>query len=139
MPILEDSAGNVYVIQDDTSQMRPDSLPSLDGGIGFSQTVVEIPYGYEIAPGDDEQLVGVSVMSLDPVSSSDASGLTAVMLDLLGDYSPVRIEWEYQNTNGYSSYIREVQPDYPWLVSAGIFALVLYCLIRMGVAILCKK
>lgn len=139
MPILEDSSGNVYVIEDDTSQMRPDSLPSLNGDVGFSQTVVEIPYGYEITPGDDEQLVGVSVMSLDPVSSSDASGLTAVMLDLLGDYSPVRIEWEYQNTNGYSSYIREVQPDYPWLVSAGIFALVLYCLIRMGVAMLCKR
>jgi len=84
MPILEDSTGNVYVIQDDTSQMRPDSLPSLNGDVGFSQTVVEIPYGYEITPGDDEQLVGVSVMSLDPVSSSDASGLTAVMLDLLG-------------------------------------------------------
>lgn len=139
MPILEDSAGNIYVIEDDTSSnVRPGSLPSLNGSI--SQYQVELPYGYEIVPGDGEdQLVGVSVMSLDPVSSSDASGLTAVMLELLGDYSPVRIEWEYQNSNGYSSYLREVQPDYPWLVSAGIFALVLYCLIRMGVAMLCKK
>lgn len=82
----------------------------------------------------------VEVFALrDPVTSSDASGLKAIMLELLGDYEGVVVEYSYENTNGYTSYVREVQPDYPWLCSAAIFAIVLYCVIRMGVAVLCRK
>lgn len=82
----------------------------------------------------------VSVMALrDPVTSADANGLKAVILDLLGDYEGVVVEYSYENTNGYTSYVREIQPDYPWIASAVIFLAVLWCTIRMGAALLCRK
>lgn len=98
-----------------------------------------LPSGYEISESSELEEISVSVMALDPITASDASGLKAIILDLLGDYSAIQVEWAYENNNGYTSYTREIQPDYPWLCSAAIFAIVLYCLIRMGVAMLCKR
>ena len=98
-----------------------------------------LPSGYEISEPSELEEISVSVMALDPITASDASGLKSVILDLLGDYSAIQVEWAYENNNGYTSYTREIQPDYPWLCSAAIFAIVLYCLIRMGVAMLCKR
>lgn len=126
------------------------SLPSDTSGSGTifasgntidytAPTYINLPSGYEISEPEELEEVSVSVMSLDPVTASDSSGLKAIVLELLGDYSAVQVEWAYENTNGYTSYVREIQPDYPWLCSAAIFAIVLYCLIRMGVAMLCKQ
>lgn len=91
-----------------------------------------------ISEGEDI-LTGVSLMSLSPVTPSDTNGFKAVLLNLLGNYDPVIVEYEYENTNGYTSYLREVQPDYVWLCSAGILLVVIYCLFRLGGAILCKR
>lgn len=83
---------------------------------------------------------GVEVYAInDPVTSSDANGFKAVILDVLGDYDAIVVEYAYENTNGYTSYVREIQPDYPWLIGAAVFAIVLYCTFRLGAAILCKK
>lgn len=83
---------------------------------------------------------GASLLAVsDPVTSDDANGFKAVILDLLGDYEGVVVEYSYENTNGYTSYVREIQPDYPWIASAVIFLAVLWCTFRMGAAILCKK
>lgn len=98
-----------------------------------------LPSGYVISEPDELENVTVSTFAMDPVTAADASGLKAILLDLLGDYDAVQVEWAYENNNGYTSYTREIQPDYPWLCSAAIFAIVLYCLIRMGVAMLCKR
>lgn len=76
---------------------------------------------------------------IDPVTSSDANGLKAIMLDLLGDYEGVVVEYAYENNNGYTSYVREVQPDYPWLISAAVFCIVLYCVFRLGAKVLCNR
>ena len=100
---------------------------------------ISLPSGYEISEPDELESVTVSTFAMDPVSAADASGLKAIILELLGDYDAVQVEWAYENNNGYTSYTREIQPDYPWLCSAAIFAIVLYCLIRMGVAMLCKR
>lgn len=75
----------------------------------------------------------------DPISADDANGLKAVVLDLIGDYEAVVVEYSYQSANGNTSYVREVQPDYAWLCSCAIFLIVLYCTFRLGAAILCKK
>lgn len=92
-----------------------------------------------LAEGEDI-LTGVTVMSLSPVTPSDTTGFKAVLLQLLGDYDPVIVEYAYQNSNNsYMSYLREVQPDYVWLCSAGILLVVIYCLFRLGGAILCKR
>lgn len=82
----------------------------------------------------------VSVLAVsDPVTAADANGFKAVILDLLGDYEGVVVEYSYENTNGYTSYVREIQPDYPWIASAIIFLAVLWCTFRMGAAMLCRK
>ena len=86
-------------------------------------------------------LTGVSVYSsLSPVEPSDANGLKAVMLTLLGNYDPIVAEYQYQNSNQqYYSYLREIQPDYPWLISAAIFLVIVYCLFKAGGAALCRR
>lgn len=92
-----------------------------------------------LADGEDI-LTGVTVMSLSPVTPSDTNGFKAVLLELLGDYDPIIVEYEYQNSNSsYMSYLREVQPDYVWLCSAAILLVVIYCLFRLGGAILCRR
>lgn len=73
-----------------------------------------------------------------PITPNNTNGFQAVILQLLGSYSPVVIEYSYTNSNGYVSYLREVQPDYSWMISAGIFALVLFSLFRI-VGVLVKK
>ena len=129
---------DIYTLPGDTTNFSG-TVPS-GQTIDYTQpTYISLPSGYEISEPEELKEVSVSVMSLDPVSASDSTGLKAIVLDLLGDYSAVQVEWAYENNNGYTSYVREIQPDYPWLCSAAIFAIVLYCLIRMGVAMLCKR
>lgn len=85
----------------------------------------------------DGAIESVSVMSLNPITPSDTSGLKAVLLELIGDYDAVVVEYQYQNNNmtGYN-YLREVQPDYVWLCSCGLFAIVIYCVFRLGGALI---
>lgn len=98
----------------------------------FNQITVE---------GTDDlgEYVGTSVYSLNPVQPSDTNGLKAVMLSLIGDWDSIIVEHSYENTNGYISYVREIQLDYPWLCSCAIFLVVLFCILRGGFAVLCKK
>lgn len=87
---------------------------------------------------EDENLVAV-YSTLDPVTSADATGFKAIILDLIGDYESIVVEYEYENNNGYSSYVREIYPDYTWLCACAIFLVMLYCTFRLGAAILCKQ
>lgn len=85
----------------------------------------------------DATITDIAIMSLAPVTSDSTSGLKAALLGVLGDYDPVIVEYEYQNpNNNYSSYLREVQPDYVWIASAALLALVIWCLFRLGGALL---
>lgn len=89
---------------------------------------------------DDLNLVGVEVYGLAPVTPSDTTGLKSVLLEFIGEYDPVIVEYEYQNSNNnYSSYLREVQPDYVWLASCGMLALFVLSLFKLGGAILCRR
>lgn len=110
-----------------------------------------VPYSYQevyalpedariITAADVEPTeVDISVQALDPVTSSNANGLKAVLLNILGDYSAIQVEFRYQNTNGTYSYVREIQPDYVWLCSAALFGLLVFCTCKAGGAFLCKK
>lgn len=111
-----------------------------------SGTQVLVPdvnvYNEIIVEDNSEELgeyVGTSVYSLNPVGPSDTNGLKAVMLSLIGDWDSIVVEHSYENTNGYTSYVREIQLDYPWLCSCAIFLVVLFCILRGGFAVLCKK
>lgn len=67
------------------------------------------------------------------VSASDTNGFHSVILSLLGDYNPIATttEYRYPSGTGYQNrYQVDVTPDYSWIASACIFAIVLYCALR---------
>lgn len=78
----------------------------------------------------------ITVTSVSPVQPSDTTGLKSALLGVLGSYDPVIVEYEYSDRNGYRNYLREVQPDYVWLCSCALLALVIYCLFRLGGALI---
>lgn len=102
-------------------------------------TTPDIYITNEISTVEDlGEYVGTSVYALNPIEPSDASGLKAVLLEVIGPYDAIVVEHSYENTNGYTSYVREIQYDYPWLCSCGLFVVVLFCILRGGFAVLCK-
>lgn len=77
-------------------------------------------------------ITDISISSVAPVAPSSTSGFKAALLGILGNYDPVIVEYQYQSSQGYNNYLREVQPDYVWLCSAALLALVIYCLFKLG-------
>lgn len=68
------------------------------------------------------------------ISAQDTSGFHAVILTLLGDYNPIAVttEYRYPSGTGYQNrYQVDVEPDWSWICSAAIFALVIFCLFRL--------
>lgn len=74
------------------------------------------------------------------VTASDTNGFKAVILGLFGDYEMITKEYTYQNvSSGYSSKQVTTESDYPWMISAAIFTIVLYCLFRLIGGVLCGR
>lgn len=101
--------------------------PASSEGANYGD-LTDIPVGASID--------NISVTSVSPIEPSDTSGLKAALLGVLGNYDPVIVEYQYSNGNGYTNYLREVQPDYVWLCSCALLALVIFCLFRLGGALL---
>lgn len=89
------------------------------------------------APSDDMQYVGTQLLSLSPVTPSNTSGFKAVLLGLLGNYDTIVTVHQYQSSSsGYNSYVTDVQPDFVWLTGAALLLLLIYCLFRLGGALI---
>lgn len=89
---------------------------------------------------DDYTIMPMAVQSSANTPVSSSSGLKGVLFGLFGPYDPPITQLRYQsNTSTNYTYVNDIQPDYPWLCSAGIFAIVLFCLFKMGGALLCRK
>lgn len=73
----------------------------------------------------------VNTKVVSPVGPEDANGFKAVMLNLIGTYEAIVNEYQYTNSNGYTSYVREITPDYVWMISAGIFIVIMWCIFRL--------
>lgn len=103
---------------------------------GTTLTETESTIEEEINPDlgiEDGTVTNVAFYSVSPITPEDTSGLKSVLLELIGDYDPIIVEYEYQNANNsYSSYLREVMPDYVWCASFIMLALIIYCLFRLG-------
>lgn len=81
-------------------------------------------------------LTGVQTFAVNEITSDSTNGLKSALLSVLGSYDAIIVEYEYQNTaNDITTYTREIQPDYVWLCSAGVLALFVFCLFKLGVAI----
>lgn len=75
-----------------------------------------------------------------PVTASGANGLKKILLQMFGDYVPIVVQYQYKNNNNsYYTYVVDITPDYIWWASAIIFFLIIFCLFRIGGAILCKR
>lgn len=87
-------------------------------------------------------LIDISVSPLynldSGVTTIPPGSLKSVLNSIIGPYSPVVVQYQY--TNGTNTqYLREILPDYQWMISVAVFSLVLYCVFRLWGAILCKR
>lgn len=86
---------------------------------------------------EDVVLTGVSRVSVPPVTPSSTTGLKAALLTVLGNYDPVVVVYEYNISSSSSSrYVTDTQPDYAWIASAVLLCLVIWCLFKLGGALL---
>lgn len=94
-------------------------------------------FGSPDVVSDDVVLTGVSRVSIPPVTPSSTTGLKAALLTVLGNYDPVVVVYQYNtSSSGYSSYATDIQPDYAWIASAALLCLVIWCLFKLGGALL---
>lgn len=98
-----------------------------------------------LPPGDffaEETDYSVEVLSVQTVPNApitSSSGLKGILIQLFGPYDPVVTQFRYQsNTSTNYTYVNDISPDYPWLCSAAIFAIVLYCIFKLGGTLFCK-
>jgi hypothetical protein len=85
----------------------------------------------------DSVLTDVAMLTgLSPVTPSDTSGLKAVLLSFIGNYDPPIVQFEYTTNNNYKQYVNEIQPDYVWICSFALIALFIYCLFKLGGALI---
>lgn len=86
---------------------------------------------------EDVVLTGVSRVSVPPVTPSSTTGLKAALLTVLGNYDPVVVVYEYNVSSSSSSrYVTDTQPDYVWIASAALLCLVIWCLFKLGGALI---
>lgn len=94
-------------------------------------------FGSPDVVSEDVVLTGVSRVSIPPVTPSSTTGLKSALLTVLGNYDPVVVVYQYNSSSsGYSSYATDIQPDYAWLASAVLLCLVIWCLFKLGGALL---
>lgn len=131
--VMDQSPVDVYESFDDADQ------PSMTIRVIDSTEPIDVfVTGEQVytAAADD---VGVVTQTLEPITPSNTTGFKKVLISVIGNYESIVTDYRYQNTNGTWQYLREVQPDYVWLSSAGIFALLLWCVFRMAGGIFCRK
>lgn len=141
------TVGAVYEVNDDTTIETPAPVsPSVDPVVDVSAptfTLDEVlaslleSSGNSNVVSEDVVLTGVSRVSLPPVTPSSTSGLKAALLAVLGNYDPVVVVYQYNtSSSGYSSYATDIQLDYAWIASAALLCLVIWCLFKLGGALL---
>lgn len=121
--LLESSSSSPDIVE-----TQPASSPAIEETLPASSPVIDNTITSEPVRAVSDPVI---VATLAPMTPTNTNGFQAVVLGLLGNYNPVVLEYAYTNSNGYTSYVREVQPDYSWMCSAAIFAIVLFCLFRL--------
>lgn len=98
---------------------------------GMSDHTIEVINNAQQYLDDSKELISYNEEVL-RVSASNTTGFQSIILSLLGDYEPIVKDYEYRNNNNqYYSHSIEIQPDYSWIASAAIFAIVLFCIFRL--------
>lgn len=134
------------VSNDSSNETRAPVSPPLDSVVdlpaptfSLDEVLSALPesFGSPDVVSEDVVLTGVSRVSVPPVTPSSTTGLKAAFLSVLGNYDPVVVVYQYNtSSSGYSSYATDVQPDYVWIASAVLLCLVIWCLFKLGGALL---
>ena len=141
------SVGAVYEVNDDTSIETPAPVsPPVDPVADVPASTFTLDDVFASLPestgspdvvSEDVVLTGVSRVSVPPVTPSSTTGLKAALLTVLGNYDPVVVVYEYNISSSSSSrYVTDTQPDYAWIASAALLCLVIWCLFKLGGALL---
>lgn len=72
------------------------------------------------------------------LSASSYSGLKGVLLEFLGEWESITVQHSYVDSSGNTVTQVEVVPDYPWIAAAVLLCLMVFCLFRIGGALICK-
>lgn len=134
------------VIDDAPLETPAPVIPSVDPVVDvpapsftLDEVLAALPesFGSPDVVNEDVVLTGVSRVSIPPVTPSSTTGLKAALLTVLGNYDPVVVVYQYNtSSSGYSSYATDIQPDYAWIASAALLCLVIWCLFKLGGALL---
>ena len=138
-----DSSSSSGAAVADVPASQPSAYPSLSELLNGSDSVYvlsgDMPYADDAgaaAVGGDMEYVGTELYSLSPITAANATGLKAALLSVLGSYDTIVTVHQYQNSNNYNQYVTNVQPDYVWLAGAALLLLLIYCLFRLGGALI---
>lgn len=141
------SVGAVYEVSDDASIQTPAPVPPPVDSVAdvsvptftLDEVLAALPEstGSPDVVSEDVVLTGISRVSVPPVTPSSTTGLKAALLTVLGNYDPVVVVYQYNTSgSGYSSYATDIQPDYAWIASAALLCLVIWCLFKLGGALI---
>lgn len=84
------------------------------------------------------ELIGIEKTMM-KVSANDSTGFKAIILSLIGDYETVITDYEYRNSGStYTSHSINIERDWSWIISACIFALVVFCTFRIIGGLICR-
>lgn len=89
-----------------------------------------------LSPSNPVLTNAIVATGLAPVTPNDTTGLKAVLLSFIGNYDPPVVQYEYTTSNNYKQYVNEIQPDYVWICSFALIALFIYCLFKLGGALI---
>lgn len=141
------SVSAVYEVNDDTTIDTPAPVyPPVDPVVDvpvpsftLDEVLAALPESTVSSDvvSEDVVLTGISRVSIPPVTPSSTSGFKAALLAVLGNYDPVVVVYQYNTSgSGYSSYTTDIQPDYAWIASAALLCLVIWCLFKLGGALI---
>lgn len=136
---ITDLRSDVTLLQSDVSEIKED----LDGSVADPAESVQPAESdnansEEINPGSDDDMIlqSVDVYSVSPITPDSTTGLKSVILGLIGSYDTIVTDYTYNSNNGYIQHTIQVQPDYVWMGSFLLLCLILYCLFRLGGAMI---
>ena len=136
---ITDLRSDVTLLQTDVAEIKE----NLDGSVADSAENVQPSESNnsnseEVNPGSDDDMIlqSVDVYSVSPITSDSTTGLKSVILGLIGSYDTIVTDYTYNSNNGYIQHTIQVQPDYVWMGSFLLLCLILYCLFRLGGAMI---
>lgn len=136
---ITDLRSDVTVLQSDVAGIKE----NLDGSVAdpaenLQSVESDNSNSEEINPGSDDDMIlqSVDVYSVSPITSDSTTGLKSVILGLIGSYDTIVTDYTYNSNNGYVQHTIQVQPDYVWMGSFLLLCLILYCLFRLGGAMI---